>query len=90
MKGGRKVLTVQPHIWRGEQSPGLQEMGFWGGPECMKRRREGRWHKDQHCHAAGKMWSGWCWFKDTRENHARKAALGERLMRLEVFSLKQI
>lgn len=33
LKEGRRILTVQPHIWRGEQSPGLQEMGFWGGPE---------------------------------------------------------
>ena len=55
---------------------------------CMKRSRVGRWPKDQCCHTAGKTWTG-LWFKDTKENHARKAALGERLMRLELFSLKQ-
>lgn len=43
LKEGIRILTVQPHIWRGEQSPGLQEMGFWGKPECRKRRR---WHED--------------------------------------------
>jgi len=52
----------------------------------VKRSRVGRWPKDRHCHTAGKTWTVWWWFKDTEENHARKAALGERLMTPELFS----
>lgn len=56
---------------------------------CMKSSRVGRWPEDQRCHTIGKMWTGWWWFKDTKENHDRKAALGEKLMSLELFNLKQ-
>lgn len=56
---------------------------------CMKRSRVESWPKGQCCCTAGKTWTGWWWLKDTKENCAGRVALGEGLMRLELFNLKQ-